>query len=150
MLSSLGSSARTASSESPGSNSACPSPANNENPGSPFIDVEGLTSSDDGGDEDEEEDSQQDQPGEKMKREEEVEVKTEDEKVLSLAEQFIAAMPDRIKNESDMEQPMVLCPPPAAATACCSSASNLSFSQSEDLGVESMTDDLDLADLGRA
>ena len=59
---------------------------------------------------------------------------SEDQKVLTLAEQFIAAMPARIKNESETE-PMHL-----------DGSSPLPFdaSQSDDLGIESMADELDL------
>ena len=67
-----------------------------------------------------------------------------EQKVLSLAEQFLAAMPDRIKFESgagpvetqeETDDSMVL-------TDCCSSVGAADcWSQSEDLGVESMADD---------
>ena len=59
----------------------------------------------------------------------------EDQKVLTLAEQFLAAMPDRIKLESsaeDEEDSSML--DSSMFPDCCSS-------QSEDLGVESLTDD---------
>ena len=60
---------------------------------------------------------------------------SEDQKVLTLAEQFIAAMPERIKNETESSEPMLL-----------DSASPIHFdaSQSDDLGIESMADELDL------
>jgi hypothetical protein len=61
---------------------------------------------------------------------------SEDQKVLTLAEQFIAAMPERIKNETETTtEPMHL-----------DSASPIHFdaSQSDDLGIESMADELDL------
>lgn len=98
----------------------------------------------------------------------------EDQKVLTLAEQFIAAMPDRIKvcflvytftnliifmlfnnyfslqNETDYE-PMILCPLSPMNNSLMSTpggGGNSSYcydaSQSDDLGVESMCDDLDL------
>jgi hypothetical protein len=54
--------------------------------------------------------------------------------VLTLAEQFIAAMPARIKNETDTD-PMHL---------DASSPAPFDASQSDDLGIESMADDLDL------
>ena len=59
---------------------------------------------------------------------------SEDQKVLTLAEQFIAAMPARIKNESEIE-PMHL---------DGSSPVPFDASQSDDLGIESMADELDL------
>ena len=59
---------------------------------------------------------------------------SEDQKVLTLAEQFIAAMPARIKNETDTE-PMHL---------DSSSPIHFDASQSDDLGIESMADELDL------
>ena len=54
----------------------------------------------------------------------------EDQRVLTLAEQFLAAMPDRIKFETggDDEEDSSMFPD------CCSSLS-------EDLGVESLADD---------
>ena len=54
----------------------------------------------------------------------------EDQRVLTLAEQFLAAMPDRIKLESGGEDE----DDSSMFPDCCSS-------QSEDLGLESMTDD---------
>jgi len=67
----------------------------------------------------------------------------EDQKVLSLAEQFIAAMPDRIKNEA--EEPMHLCAGTSGPSVSPGSHHHHDpASQSDDLGVESMCDDLDL------
>ena len=64
----------------------------------------------------------------------------EEQKMLSLAEQFLAAMPDRIKYESspgmEEEEEGVLLPD------CCSVGGPDCWSQSEDLGVESWADDL--------
>ena len=57
----------------------------------------------------------------------------EDQRVLTLAEQFLAAMPDRIKLESGGEDE----DDSSMFPDCCSS-------QSEDLGVESLTDDRSL------
>jgi len=54
--------------------------------------------------------------------------------VLTLAEQFIAAMPARIKNDTETE-PMHL---------DSSSPIHFDASQSDDLGIESMADELDL------
>ena len=59
-------------------------------------------------------------------------------KVLTLAEQFLAAMPDRIKFESttvDDDDDSMIFPD------CCSSGGADCCSQSEDLGVESIADD---------
>ena len=61
-----------------------------DNPGSPIIDVEGMSS--------EEEENEKVEGGE-AKGEAEDGGQTEDQRVLSLAEQFIAAMPARIKNQ---------------------------------------------------
>ncbi|XP_023344878.1 calmodulin-binding transcription activator 2 isoform X5 [Eurytemora carolleeae] len=85
-------------------------------PGSPIIDIEGVSS------EDENDDDIQD---------------TEDEeKVFTLAEQFLAAMPDRIKfdttsiDDDDESMDGIECYSAGGADCC-----------SEDLGVESMADD---------
>ena len=83
-------------------------------PGSPFIDVEALS----------DEDSTQSQ---KLNHE------TEDQRVLTLAEQFLAAMPARIKK-------------PDQSTGDCNESvmqwDECSFaSQSDDLGIESMIGD---------
>ena len=65
-------------------------------PGSPFIDVEGFSG-------DEDNSGAEEMKGEKMKKEikeegaDAAKEEEEDQKVLTLAEQFIAAMPDRIK-----------------------------------------------------
>ncbi len=82
---------------------------------------------------------------------------SEDQKVLSLAEQFIAAMPDRIKKrESDEPMPLCCGNNPGAPSSASSDAGGgggggvpssgfFHNSQStDDLGVESMCDDLDL------
>ena len=94
-------------------------------PDSPFIDVEGIS-------------DEEDQPKAKKESEDgDLAIKleeVEDQKVLTLAEQFIAAMPERIKNESD--EPMLICGSPGPSFDCAAS-------QSDDLGVESMCDDLD-------
>lgn len=60
----------------------------------------------------------------------------EDQRVLTLAEQFLAAMPDRIKFESGLEEDeeSVLWPDYCSSLDCSELAS-------EDLGVESMADD---------
>ena len=68
-----------------GANEGC----KRDNPGSPIIDVEGMSSEED-------EDKVE---GDEVKVEAEVGGQTEDQRVLSLAEQFIAAMPARIKNQ---------------------------------------------------
>ena len=62
-------------------------------PGSPIIDVEGMS------DENEEEVMEDGQ-----RSSEDHEETSEDQKVLSLAEQFIAAMPARIKNENQSNE----------------------------------------------
>lgn len=85
-------------------------------PGSPMIDVEGVSSEGE-----DEEENQEDE---------------EDEKVLTLAEQFLAAMPDRIKFETgsvDDDDESMYC------VECCSASG--ADCCSEDLGVESMADD---------
>ena len=69
-----------------GANEGC----KGDNPGSPIIDVEGMSS--------EEEENEKAEGGE-AKGEAEDGGQTEDQRVLSLAEQFIAAMPARIKNQ---------------------------------------------------
>jgi len=93
-------------------------------PGSPLIDVEGVSGDEEDGapDQDEEVKSQ------------------DDEKVLTLAEQFLAAMPDRIKFQAPRDLPVEVdgedeCM--QCVECCCSSADCCS----EDLGVESMADD---------
>ena len=61
---------------------------------------------------------------------------TADSKVFTLAEQFLAAMPERIKNESDSE-PMVLggCSSPHPSTSGAgNNAGGADASQSDDLG----------------
>jgi hypothetical protein len=78
-------------------------------------------------------------------------LQTDEEKVLNLAEQFIAAMPARFKNESEpmetadslMSSSMMMPPPPPS----CMEDMN---SVSDDLGVESMCGDgdFDLLDFG--
>ena len=99
-----------------------------DNPASPFIDVEAVT------DEEEEEETKAEEEsktggGEQAK---------EEQKMLSLAEQFLAAMPDRIKYEQspgmEEEEEDIIFPD------CCSQGPDC-WSQSEDLGVESMADD---------
>lgn len=105
-----------------------------ENPYSPYIDVEALS------DGDEKVECEQD-----IKEEPE---SPEGQRVLDLAEQIIAAMPARIKNEGDCDSLMLditnqvtgnnghfgsICSPLICDT-----------SQSDDLGIESMGDDLDL------
>ena len=62
------------------------------NPGSPIIDVEGMS------DENEEEEGMEYGAGSADDDQDET---SEDQKVLSLAEQFIAAMPARIKTQSN-------------------------------------------------
>lgn len=133
-----------------------------DNPRSPIIDVEGLS------DEDQEDKSKKkrdnvfkeptpEKPLPSINHLDEV----EDQRVLTLAEQFIAAMPDRIKvrtsprpralhfhdnvpillqNESESE-PMLICYPSPQHGEGTSIQDN---SQSDDLGVESMCDDLDV------
>lgn len=86
----------------------------NQRPGSPFIDVEALS----------DEDSTQSQ---KLNHE------TEDQRVLTLAEQFLAAMPARIKKDQSSDASEVM------QWDECSFAS-----QSDDLGIESMGDDFDI------
>ncbi|XP_059085704.1 calmodulin-binding transcription activator 1-like isoform X2 [Tigriopus californicus] len=112
-----------------------------ENPRSPIIDVEGLS------DEDQEEKSKKKRDSVFKEPTPEKPLPTtnhldevEDQRVLTLAEQFIAAMPDRIKNESESE-PMLICYPSPQAGEGTSIQDN---SQSDDLGVESMCDDLDV------
>lgn len=106
-----------------------------DNPGSPFIDVEAVS------DDNEEVDERGKSPRpETLKRRgggEEQQAK-EEQKMLSLAEQFLAAMPDRIKYESspgreDEEEEGSVILPDLDPADC--------WSQSEDLGVESMADD---------
>lgn len=100
-----------------------------ENPDSPFIDVEAISSDD--------EDSNVIEP-DPAKRPGGEDQSKEDQKVLTLAEQFLAAMPDRIKFESttvDDDDDSMIFPD------CCSSGGADCCSQSEDLGVESMADD---------
>ena len=70
-----------------GANEGC----KGDNPGSPIIDVEGMSS--------EEENECEKVKGGEAKGEAEDGGQTEDQRVLSLAEQFIAAMPARIKNQ---------------------------------------------------
>ena len=86
-----------------------------QRPGSPFIDVEALS------DEDSNTQSQ------KLNHE------TEDQRVLTLAEQFLAAMPARIKKDQSTDQEVM------QWDECMSFAS-----QSDDLGIESMGDDFDI------
>ncbi len=98
--------------------------AENNNPGSPFVDVEALS--------DEDSNTQ----SEKLSSE------TEDQRVLSLAEQFLAAMPARIKHD---HQDVYMRGDEFhhfGGDDCSCDAS-----QSDDLGIESMTgDDFDLDD----
>ena len=54
-----------------------------------------------------------------------------------MAEQFLAAMPDKIKFESDNNDEDDI----SIFTNCCSSLGPDYCSQSDDLGVESMADD---------
>eukprot|EP00095_Tigriopus_kingsejongensis_P010378 maker-scaffold251_size238241-snap-gene-1.17 protein:Tk10378 transcript:maker-scaffold251_size238241-snap-gene-1.17-mRNA-1 annotation:"calmodulin-binding transcription" len=108
-----------------------------DDPSSPIIDVEGLS--------DEEHEDRSKKKRDSLFKEPSPEKplsceEAEDQRVLTLAEQFIAAMPDRIKNESDCE-PMLLCSP---SPQLGESASMQDTSQSDDLGVESMCDDLDV------
>ena len=67
---------------------------------------------------------------------------TDEDRVLSLAEQFIAAMPDRIKNESE---PMDASGPPSSSLSFSSMMPPPSLedmnSVSDDLGIESMCGD---------
>lgn len=66
----------------------------------------------------------------------------QDARVLTLAEQIIAAMPDRIKNESEgdmmmlssedmevmsMESPLLLDEPPSSSSSCCFDSSEFNF-----------------------
>ena len=84
-----------------------------DNPGSPYIDVEALS----------DEDSTQSQ---KLCTDQ-----AEDQRVLTLAEQFLAAMPARIKNDQGDE------------VMQWEECSCYDASQSDDLGIESMGDDFD-------
>lgn len=86
-------------------------------PGSPFIDVEAL--------------SDEDENGAASTASRRLDDQVEDQRVLTLAEQFLAAMPDRIKHVEEMHWEECSC----------------DASQSDDLGIESMGDDLELADL---
>ena len=66
--------------------------------------------------------------------------------MLNLAEQFIAAMPARIKNEGDLDMTNQM--PGSNGTSISNFGSTCSplicdTSQSDDLGIESMGDDLD-------
>ena len=74
----------------------------------------------------------------------------EGQRVLNLAEQFIAAMPARIKNEGDVDSLMLdisnqTVGNNGASSNFGSTCSPLicDTSQSDDLGIESMGDDLD-------
>ena len=62
-----------------------------------------------------------------------------DQKVLTLAEQFLAAMPARIKNPNDHDNHHGHDHDPMQWEDCSCDAS-----QSDDLGIESMGDDLDM------
>ena len=73
----------------------------------------------------------------------------EGQRVLSMAEQFIAAMPARIKNEGDVNSMMLDVNIPTLGGGGGNYGSSCSplicdTSQSDDLGIESMGDDLDL------
>ena len=61
-----------------------------------------------------------------------------DQKVLTLAEQFLAAMPARIKNPNDHDRDHHDHDPMQWEDCSCDA------SQSDDLGIESMGDDLDM------
>jgi len=102
-----------------------------DNPASPFIDVEAVT------DEEEEEEIKAERSKQGVGSGGEEQAK-EEQKMLSLAEQFLAAMPDRIKYEQspgmEEEEEDTIFPD------CCSQGPDC-WSQSEDLGVESMADD---------
>ncbi len=91
-------------------------------PGSPFIDVEALS------------DEDNNDKSAKTSNSKAVEA-TEDQKVLTLAEQFLAAMPARIKYNDHDHEPMIV---DHVDFPC-----DASVSQSDDLGIESMGDDLD-------
>ena len=103
-----------------------------DNPASPFIDVEAVT------DEEEEEEEEMKTEASKTGGGGGGEQAKEEQKMLSLAEQFLAAMPDRIKYEQspgmEEEEEDTIFPD------CCSQGPDC-WSQSEDLGVESMADD---------
>ena len=101
-----------------------------DNPASPFIDVEAVTDEEEEEEEIKAETSKTGGAGGEQAKEE--------QKMLSLAEQFLAAMPDRIKYEQspgmEEEEEDTIFPD------CCSQGPDC-WSQSEDLGVESMADD---------
>lgn len=97
---------------------------------SPIVDVEGMSS------DDEEENSVISHNGSKERGF--LDKSKEDQRVLTLAEHFLAAIPDRIKFESgynEDDDDSILFPD------CCSSIGADCWSASEDLGVESMADD---------
>ena len=102
-----------------------------EDPGSPFIDVEAVS----------DEEAEKGLAAASVKAEIKANEATEDQRVLTLAEQFLAAMPARIKNNDGVSGLGGLCqehePMIIDHDFPCDA------SQSDDLGIESMGDDLD-------
>ena len=98
-----------------------------DGPSSPYIDVEALS------DEDQSTQSQRLCSGANPDILNIINNKTDDQRVLTLAEQFLAAMPARIKHDSQSQESEIM-----QWDECSCDAS-----QSDDLGIESMGDDFD-------